>query len=88
MFPTNGATMGAKRNGAADAPKGRTWPQRKERIQSIAVFRDVAKMATAVAKDEGISVAELTEPLLRGPLTQKYKKILERELKGMGDGSA
>ncbi len=83
---THGATM-AKKNGTADAPKGRTWPQRRERIQSIAVYREVAKMATAVARDEGMSVAELTEPLLRGPLTAKYKRILERELKGM-DGAA
>ncbi len=83
---TYGATM-AKKNGTADLPKGRTWPQRKGRIQSIAIYRDVARMATAVAKDEGISVAELTEPLLRGPLTAKYKRILERELKGM-DGAA
>lgn len=88
MFPPNGATMGAKKNGPADQPKGRTWPQRRERIQSIAVARDLAKMCTAVAKDEGISVAELTDPLLRGPLTAKYKRILERELRGMGDGPA
>ena len=87
MFQPNGATMAVKKNGPADAPKGRTWPQRRDRIQSIAIFRDLAKMATAVAKDEGLSVAELTEPLLRGPLTAKYKKILERELKGM-DGQA
>jgi hypothetical protein len=80
---TGGATMARQK---ADGPKkGRTWDERKDRIQSIAVFRDVARMAARVAKDEGLSIAELTDPLLRGPLAAKYKRILERELKGMGD---
>ena len=87
MFLTNGATM-AKDNGAPAPKKARTWAERKENFQSIAVFRDIARMAATVAKDEGLSVAELTEPLLRGPLTAKYKRILERELRGMGDGQA
>lgn len=67
--------------------KSRTWKERKDRYQTVAVHRDIAKMAAKVARDEGISVAELTEPLLRGPLEAKYRKILERELKGL-DGAA
>ena len=74
----------AKDNGAPAPKKARTWAERKENFQSIAVFRDLARMAATVAKDEGLSVAELTEPLLRGPLTAKYRKILQRELKGTG----
>jgi hypothetical protein len=63
---------------------GRSTNGDKRETQTIAVYRDIAKMCAAVARDEGLSVAELTEPLLRGPLGQKYKRILERELRGMG----
>jgi hypothetical protein len=78
-----GAVMERPKKGGA--PKGsRTWHERKGTFQTIAVFRDIARMCAAVARDEGMSVAELTEPLLRGPLQAKYKKILERELKQMG----
>lgn len=79
----------AKDNGTPPRRKqGRLWKDRKGTYQSISVFRDLARMCAVVAKDEGLSVAQLTEPLLRGPLTAKYKRILERELRGMGDGES
>ena len=77
-----GVQMARTRKNGPKQP--RTWAERKGKFQSIAVYRDVAKMAAKVAKDEGISVAELTEPLLRSPLERKYRAILERELRSMG----
>ncbi len=65
-------------------PKARTWDQRKLVFQTIAVKRDLAQMATEVARDEGISVAELVDPMLRDDLAAMMKPILERKLKALG----
>ena len=53
----------------------------KQPTKNVAVYQETARMAARVAKDEGLTIAELIEPLLLGPLQSKYRKILERELR-------
>lgn len=64
------------------APKRKSGKRNPE-TTTMGAYKDIAKMAAKVAEDEGLSVAELIDPLLRGPLKARYAKILERELKGL-----
>ncbi len=61
-----------RRKSGDKSPMMSSWEERKRFIKTVAIPRDLADMAAIVAKHEGISVAELIDPLIREPIRFKY----------------
>lgn len=70
------ATM-AKKKG--DKDKGaRSWAERKGKFATVQLHKDLAQIAVTLASHEKLSVAELLEPLLRGPLMAKWRDFAQK----------
>lgn len=50
--------------------------------------RDLVRMAATIAAQKGETVAEVLDPILRGPLTDLYGKVGEQMKKAASKSSA